>query len=74
MAVSGSSNAGGGGSGGAGAVRAGAAYVEIFGRDSLSRVLDKIQAKTQAFASVVTRVGAFGELVGRQKGRQKGTC
>jgi hypothetical protein len=54
MAVSGSSKSGGGAKG----VRAGAAYVEIFGVDNLSKVLDSVQAKTRAFASVITKVGA----------------
>lgn len=69
MSVSGSSNTSGGGVSGAGAVRAGRAFVEIYGKDMLSRTLDAITKKASAVGATLSRVGAatreaFSEAAG----------
>jgi hypothetical protein len=47
----------GGGGRGAGDVRAGGGFFEIYAKDGLSGVLDKLKAKMLAFASFMRRVG-----------------
>jgi predicted outer membrane protein len=58
---------GGGKSGGgasAGAIRAGAAFVEFFGKDRLSPVLDALKAKFNSVGSFLTRIGGAGLAAG----------
>lgn len=46
-----------GGGGGAGAIRAGAAYIELFARDKIGGVLDKIGSKMRSFGATIAKAG-----------------
>lgn len=55
---------GGGGAGGAGGdIRAGGAYFEVFGKDKLSPVLDKVQKKAKETDSVLSKLRKAAPLI-----------
>lgn len=46
------------------AIRAGRAFVEIFGKDNLSKMLTRLQAKVAAFGQFIGKVGSGAMLAG----------
>lgn len=57
-------NTGGGAGGNAGGIRAGSAFIEIFGKDRLTGLLDKLRGKFAGFGSAFAKGGAAGLAAG----------
>jgi hypothetical protein len=58
------SSGGGGGKAGSGDIRAGGAFVELFARDNLTKVLDKLKSRVAAAGKTFQEAGKKGALAG----------